>query len=89
MHKLENIADQIRQKFDIRNAKRDQALAQARQLTRACSLSIRAKGERRGVLEMRRHLSSYVKGFDGAKELRMKILTIENMSELKKALVEA
>src|SRR5215510_5049194 len=42
MHKLENIADQIRQKFDLRNAKRDQALAQARQLTRACSLAIRA-----------------------------------------------
>lgn len=42
MHKLEQIADQIRQKFDLRNAKRDQALAQARQLTRACSLAIRA-----------------------------------------------
>ena len=42
MHKLEEIADRIRQKFDIINAKRDQALAQARQLTRACSLSIRA-----------------------------------------------
>jgi len=42
MHKLENIADQIRQKFDLRTAKRDQALAQARQLTRACSLAIRA-----------------------------------------------
>jgi translin len=42
MHKLEKIADQIRQKFDLRNAKRDQALACARQLTRACSLAIRA-----------------------------------------------
>ena len=42
MHKLENIADRIRQKFDVRTAMRDQALAQARQLTRACSLSIRA-----------------------------------------------
>ena len=42
MHKLETIADQIRQKFDLRNAKRDQALAQARHLTRACSLAIRA-----------------------------------------------
>lgn len=42
MHKLEKIADQIRQKFDLRNAKRDQALAQARHLTRACSLAIRA-----------------------------------------------
>ena len=42
MHKLEMIADQIRQKFDLRTAKRDQALAQARHLTRACSLAIRA-----------------------------------------------
>lgn len=42
MHKLEKIAEQIRQKFDVRTAMRDQALAQARQLTRACSLSIRA-----------------------------------------------
>ena len=42
MHKLEVIADRIRQKFDIRTAMRDKALAQARQLTRACSLAIRA-----------------------------------------------
>jgi translin len=42
MHKLESIADQIRQKFDVRTAMRDQALTQARSLTRACSLSIRA-----------------------------------------------
>lgn len=42
MHKLENIADRIRQKFDVRTAMRDQALAQARQLTRACSIAIRA-----------------------------------------------
>jgi translin len=41
MHKLEDIAERIRQKFDVRTAMRDQALAQARQLTRACSLSIR------------------------------------------------
>jgi translin len=42
MHKLEEIADKIRQKFDIRTTLRDKALAQARQLTRACSLAIRA-----------------------------------------------
>lgn len=42
MHKLEKIAEQIRQTFDLRTAMRDQALAQARQLTRACSLAIRA-----------------------------------------------
>lgn len=42
MHKLESIANQIREKFDILTKLRDQALAEARQLTRACSLAIRA-----------------------------------------------
>lgn len=42
MHKLESIADQIRRNFDARTSAREQALAQARQLTRACSLAIRA-----------------------------------------------
>ena len=42
MHKLEKIAEQIRQNFEIRTAIRDEALKQARQLTRACSLAIRA-----------------------------------------------
>jgi translin len=42
MQKLETIADQIRHDFDARTTARDRALAQARQLTRACSLAIRA-----------------------------------------------
>lgn len=42
MHKLESIAEQIRHDFDARTAARDKALAAARQLTRACSLAIRA-----------------------------------------------
>lgn len=42
MHKLEMIAERIRQNFDVRTSKRDEALKQARQLTRACSLAIRA-----------------------------------------------
>jgi translin len=42
MHKLETIAERIRQNFDVRTAKRDEALKLARQLTRACSLAIRA-----------------------------------------------
>ncbi|MBL8062941.1 MAG: haloacid dehalogenase [Anaerolineales bacterium] len=42
MHKLETIAERIRKNFDARTTARDQALAQARQLTRACSLAIRA-----------------------------------------------
>lgn len=42
MHKLESIANQIREKFDVLTKLRDQALAEARQLTRSCSLAIRA-----------------------------------------------
>jgi translin len=42
MHKLESIANQIREKFDVLTRLRDQALTEARQLTRACSLAIRA-----------------------------------------------
>ena len=42
MHKLESIADGIRRNFDVRTSRRDEALKQARQLTRACSLAIRA-----------------------------------------------
>ena len=42
MHKLEKISEQIRKNFDARTAARDNALSQARQLTRACSLAIRA-----------------------------------------------
>jgi translin len=56
MHKLERIADDIRQDFDTRTAARDKALAQARQLTRACSLSIRAV-HRDDTGEMHAHLS--------------------------------
>jgi translin len=42
MHKLEQIAEQLRREFDEQNAARDHALAQARALTRECALSIRA-----------------------------------------------
>ena len=42
MQKLDSIAENIRKEFDARSAARDKALATARQLTRACSLAIRA-----------------------------------------------
>lgn len=54
-----------------------------------CELAVKMKGEKRGVLEMRRHLSSYIKGFDGAKELRMKVLALENLSEVQQMLQAA
>ena len=42
MHKLEQIAEQIRHTFDTQTATRDKALGEARALTRACALAIRA-----------------------------------------------
>ena len=56
MQKLESIAEQIRRGFDARTASRDQALSQARQLTRACSLAIRAV-HRDETDVMQQHLS--------------------------------
>ena len=55
MHKLEQITDGIRKVFDARTSARDHALAQARQLTRACSLAIRAV-HRDELDVMNRHL---------------------------------
>lgn len=56
MHKLEQIADEIRQDFDTRTAARDKALARARQLTRASSLAIRAV-HRDDIETMNEHLA--------------------------------
>ncbi len=51
-----------------------------------CELAVKVKGERTGMLEMRRHLSSYVKGFDGAAELRSKLVRVETLAEAKQIL---
>ncbi len=48
-----------------------------------CELAVKIKGEKRGMLEMRRHLSSYVKGFDGAADLRSKLVRVESLAEAK------
>ncbi len=51
-----------------------------------CALAVAMKGERRGVLEMRRHLSSYIKGFDGARELRTRLLSVTTLSDIQREL---
>ena len=37
--------------------------------------AMRWKGERLGVLEMRRHYSNYFKGYEGVKKFRMRLVT--------------
>lgn len=51
-----------------------------------CALSVKIKGEERGMMEMRRHLSSYVKGFDGASEMRQKLVRVETYEQAKEIL---
>lgn len=54
-----------------------------------CELAVKIKGEQRGMLEMRRHLNSYVKGFDGAKELRIALMKTDKLDETKLLLQSA
>ena len=48
--------------------------------------SVEIKGERRGVFEMRRHLSCYFKGLENFKETRLKLVTLTDIDELMKTL---
>lgn len=48
--------------------------------------SVEVKGDRVGVLEMRRHLSCYFKGLDNFKETRLKLVTENNPEEVIKLL---
>ena len=51
-------------------------------ILRHCELSVKHKGEPRGIIEMRKHLVKYVRGFDGAKEMRMKLMKVECLSDV-------
>lgn len=51
-----------------------------------CELAVKLKGESRGMREMRRHLCGYVKGFDGASEMRASLMRTEKFDETKKIL---
>ena len=44
--------------------------------------SIRWKGERTGIVEMRRHYSNYFKGFDHFKEYRVKLVSSVSFDEI-------
>ncbi|HQA73791.1 MAG: tRNA dihydrouridine synthase DusB [Flavobacterium sp.] len=50
--------------------------------------SMEWKGERVGIVEMRRHYTNYFKGISNFKEHRLKLVTLESSEELFKALNE-
>ncbi|PWH14002.1 MAG: haloacid dehalogenase [Anaerolineae bacterium] len=68
MNQLETLAEQIREQFDIRTAARDQALAQARMLTRFCAQAIRAV-HRQDLQTMTAHLTKARALFDALRGL--------------------
>ena len=44
--------------------------------------AVQWKGEKLGILEMRRHYANYVKGLSHVKEFRMRLVSTESLSEL-------
>jgi len=50
--------------------------------------SIKVKGPKLGLLEMRKHLTHYLKGFEGARDLRQRLLTSNDPDWVVKSLEE-
>lgn len=51
-------------------------------------LSVETKGEKRGVMEMRKYLAASVKDFPGASDYRQRLVRVETFEEAKKLLLE-
>ena len=50
--------------------------------------SVEWKGDKTGIFEMRRHYSNYFKGIPNFKEYRMKLVSLENIQDIKSVLLE-
>lgn len=51
-----------------------------------CKLTIKYKGEKKAMLEMRKQLGAYVKGIEGAKEMRGRLVRVESLEEVEEIL---
>lgn len=51
-----------------------------------CELAVRTKGEKRGMLEMRKHLASYVRGLDGASKMRERLVRVDTLEDVREIL---
>jgi nifR3 family TIM-barrel protein len=52
------------------------------------NFSVKWKGERLGILEMRRHYTNYFKGFENFKHFRMKLVEADSQAEISEILAE-
>ncbi len=50
--------------------------------------SMRWKGDKRGILEMRRHYANYFKGFPGIKDFRQRLVTTDSLEHIEDILQE-
>lgn len=57
-------------------------------ILRHCELSVATKGEKLGMLEMRKYLAGYVRGEPGAREVRARLVRVETVAEAKQILEE-
>lgn len=57
-------------------------------MLRHCELMVESKGEERGILEMRKHFVGILKGFEGARDYRCKVVKISTLAEAKYVLNE-
>lgn len=53
-----------------------------------CELAALNKGERVGMLEMRKHLAAYMRGFENASKYRQKLVRVESQKDAKEVLEE-
>jgi nifR3 family TIM-barrel protein len=55
-------------------------------ILRHCELNVESKGERRGMLEMRKHFASMLRGFEGASKYRARVVKIATLEEARAVL---
>lgn len=55
---------------------------------RHCELNVESKGEKRGMMEMRKHFASLLKGFEGARDYRARVVQLSTLEEAKAILKE-
>ncbi|MBT3834863.1 tRNA dihydrouridine synthase DusB [Candidatus Peribacteria bacterium] len=51
-----------------------------------CEIAVRHKGEERGIREMRKHFCAYIRGFSGAKDLRIQLMDSDSLNDVKEIL---
>jgi tRNA-dihydrouridine synthase B len=57
-------------------------------IMRQCKLASEFKGEKRGVIEMRKHLSNYIHGFKNASKFRFRLVRVNTVKDIEEIFEE-